>query len=80
MVPLKELKRRPVDPRSSGVHLLEADVGEGGRGRDAGLGAHQGLRVLVVLDQPTVEGVLGRRSVPHARQERVNGGRLRAAV
>ncbi len=54
----------------------EADVGEGRRGRDAGLGAHQGLRVQVVLGQPTVEGVLGHRSVPHTRQERVNCGRL----
>ena len=55
MVPLKELKRRPVDPRSSGVHLLEADVGEGGRGRDAGLGAHQGLRVLSWTSQRSKE-------------------------
>ena len=38
----------------------EGDVGEGGRGRDAGLGAHQGLREEVVLGQPPVEGVLGR--------------------
>jgi len=39
-------------------------------------GAHQGLREEVVLGQPTVEGVLGQRSVPHALEERVNSGRL----
>ncbi len=54
----------------------EGDVGEGGRGRDAGLGAHQGLREEVVLGQPPVQGVPGQRSVPHAREERVNSGRL----
>jgi hypothetical protein len=43
----------------------------GGRGRDAGLGAHQGLREEVVMGQPTVEGVLGQRSVPHALEETV---------
>ena len=42
----------------------QADVGEGRRSRDAGLGAHQGLREPVVLGQPPIEGVLGHRSVP----------------
>jgi len=37
----------------------QPDVDEWRRGRDAGLGAHQGLRVEIVLGQPTVEGVLG---------------------
>ena len=54
----------------------EGHVGEGGGGRDAGLGAHQGLREEVVLGQPPVDGVLGQRSVPHAREEGVNSGRL----
>ncbi|HET6836247.1 MAG TPA: Na+/H+ antiporter NhaA [Acidimicrobiales bacterium] len=54
----------------------EADVGEGGAGRDAGLGAHQSLREQVVLGQPTVEGVRGHRPVPHAREERMEASRL----
>jgi hypothetical protein len=45
-------------------------------GPKAGLGAHQCLREEVVLGQPPVDGVLGQRSVPHAREERVNSGRL----
>jgi len=54
---------------------------EGGRGRDAGLGAHQRLREGVVLGQPPIEGLLGQRSIPHAREEGVNSGRLpRGAV
>ena len=68
----------PAELRNGGDHAAreEGDVGEGGRGRDAGLGAHQGLREEVVLGQPPVEGVLGQRSVPHAREEGVNSGRL----
>ena len=69
---------KPAELPDGGDHAPreQADVGEGGRGRDAGLGAHQGLREEVVLGQPPVEAVLGHRSVPHAREERVNSGRL----
>ena len=54
----------------------EADVGEGAAAAMQEWAVHQGLHVQVVLGQPTVEGVLGHRSVPRARVERVNSGRL----
>jgi hypothetical protein len=68
----------PTELPNDGDHTPgeETDVGEGGAGRDAGLGTHQSLREQVVVCRPTVEGVPGHRTVPNARQKRVNGRRL----
>ena len=48
----------------------QADVGEGAAAAMQEWAVHQGLHVQVVLGQPTGEGVLGHRSVPHARWNR----------